>query len=413
MNVSMEEASAGSGDATTRSLIRPYYPALDGLRGLAILMVFLVHYGNFAVQSRYFGVLWPGVDLFFALSGFLITGILYDSKTTTHYFRNFYIRRSLRIFPLYYGFFLVVALLTPVLRLHYSAALWSHLLYAANIFAWDIGKHNPSWIYSSVFRGHQEGLWLGPLWSLCVEEQFYLIWPLVLWLMPSRQAMMWFSVMAVLGLACLRTVAFLHHPAELLNPGHAMFITYTRCDGLLLGAWLALWLRGVQLSRGEIRKIAYLTMSVSASAILIGELLVGRHWHVPLDSNPIAITYGYSLVGLMAISFLLLALDESSVVHSALRNKRLAALGVVSYGFYFFHGMGAALVNSLNVRIFAPRHLSVLLVLLYFIAIYVLAWLSFRYYESRFLRLKNRWAPGHRSVPSGREDVSPMALVEE
>src|ERR1700761_8041685 len=111
-----------------------HYPALDGLRGIAILAVFCYHFGggskssNWLIQawSSIADTGWMGVDLFFVLSGFLITGILYDTAHKPHRVRNFYARRSLRIFPLYYGVLLLFLLLTPVLQLHWKPG---HLLY--------------------------------------------------------------------------------------------------------------------------------------------------------------------------------------------------------------------------------------------------------------------------------------------
>jgi peptidoglycan/LPS O-acetylase OafA/YrhL len=102
-----------SAPATQSSLIRPYYPALDGLRGVAFLMVFSLH--DIALASSASILKWgfAGVDLFFVLSGFLITGILYDSLDRNHFFSNFYARRALRIWPLFYGLWLLLLLLTP------------------------------------------------------------------------------------------------------------------------------------------------------------------------------------------------------------------------------------------------------------------------------------------------------------
>ena len=89
-----------------------YYPALDGLRAVAVLMVFCQHYG--AAKAWIFGWGWTGVDVFFVLSGFLITGILYDTRQKTYRYRDFYVRRTLRIFPLYYVVWLAIVLLAPV-----------------------------------------------------------------------------------------------------------------------------------------------------------------------------------------------------------------------------------------------------------------------------------------------------------
>src|ERR1700761_9741340 len=109
-----------------------FYPALDGLRAIAVLMVFYQHYISNTGGAPAFNWGWSGVDLFFVLSGFLITGILYDTRNTLHRFRNFYVRRTLRIFPLYYGVLLMALLLTPVFHWfwHPAQILWP--LYLGN-----------------------------------------------------------------------------------------------------------------------------------------------------------------------------------------------------------------------------------------------------------------------------------------
>jgi len=148
-----------------------HYIALDGLRGLAILLVFFRHYGDLSSSSRLLHILnqvknsgWIGVDLFFVLSGFLITGVLYDTRNAPNYFKNFYVRRALRLFPVFYGTAIVLLLLTPVLHLHWIAIQALYLVYGGNFV----------WIYDG------SATTIGPfnlthLWSLAVEEQFYFI----------------------------------------------------------------------------------------------------------------------------------------------------------------------------------------------------------------------------------------------
>jgi len=169
-----------------RSLIRPFYPALNGLRAVAILMVFVNHYGALAIGRTIPLMFWPGVDLFFVLSGFLITGILYDSRESERYFRDFYTRRALRIFPLYYGFFVLVRILKPLLHLVYSPLFWSNWLYVSNLVRPWWG--NPTEIFWPQVT--PTPVVLGALWSLCVEEQFYLVWPLLVLLLRSCKAIM-------------------------------------------------------------------------------------------------------------------------------------------------------------------------------------------------------------------------------
>lgn len=149
---------------------QPHVPALDGVRGLAILLVLMAHLlvantqtGNRLLNAlvRIRGIGWSGVDLFFVLSGFLITGILYDSVSTTGYFKNFYARRFLRIFPLYYGFLLLLICLTHPLRLQWHGTQYVLLSYTQNlgIFTRDYTSFRPAAFIN-----------LNHFWSLAVEE---------------------------------------------------------------------------------------------------------------------------------------------------------------------------------------------------------------------------------------------------
>jgi peptidoglycan/LPS O-acetylase OafA/YrhL len=183
-------STSASGDvAKSSDPAKGHILGLDGLRGLAILMVM---FGHFIVVGknlephtpvhRFFQSGYLGVDFFFVLSGFLITGILLDTKHRKPYFKVFYWRRALRIFPLYYGLlaisWLSVMLITPgdaaLLKGHDSPAwFW---LYASNIGMACKG----TWLDSPTWVG------LGHFWSLAVEEQFYLVWPMLVFLLPVK-----------------------------------------------------------------------------------------------------------------------------------------------------------------------------------------------------------------------------------
>jgi peptidoglycan/LPS O-acetylase OafA/YrhL len=163
--------------------------SLDGFRGIAFLLVFMRHYAlsthtNSAIIHAAMTIGeggWIGVDLFFALSGFLITGILLDTRGTKGYFRNFFARRILRIFPLYYGVFVLLLLLTPFLHLQWHPGHLLYLVYLGNIaylVNTGLGK-----IVPDVSLIH--------FWSLAVEEQFYLIWPCVIFFITSRRRLVW------------------------------------------------------------------------------------------------------------------------------------------------------------------------------------------------------------------------------
>ena len=181
-------------------------PVLDGIRGLAIFAVLWHHLVTFsglepAVRLDYhlwrtgsWG--WVGVDLFFVLSGFLITGILYDSRSSGRYYFNFFGRRALRILPLYYGVLAVAFLVVPAFLAPRSAEALTrdqawYWLYLINVkFAFD---------------GWPEPAYLGHFWSLAIEEQFYLIWPLVVRMLSRRRLLLVCMVcfLAALGLRVL------------------------------------------------------------------------------------------------------------------------------------------------------------------------------------------------------------------
>jgi peptidoglycan/LPS O-acetylase OafA/YrhL len=175
-----------------RSWIKPYYGSFNGIRGLAVLSVFFEHYATYVHLSPLESFSWTGVDLFFVLSGFLITGILYDSLGGPRFFRNFYIRRALRIFPVFYGFFLLLFLLTPLLHLRYDVHLLSFFFYVGNLVTplADLVHRNPTVIFMHRHGSTFAVCNIGHLWSLCVEEQFYLIWPAVVWFARDRRKLM-------------------------------------------------------------------------------------------------------------------------------------------------------------------------------------------------------------------------------
>jgi peptidoglycan/LPS O-acetylase OafA/YrhL len=385
--------------------IRPYYPAFDGLRGAAILAVFYCHYGEMADPHLHRWFTWTGVDLFFVLSGFLITGILYDSRNNERYFRVFYARRALRIFPLYYGLFVALLLLTPVLHLVYSAAIWSNLLYVGNLVSvfFQLGHaHNPHimWIF---IHGHGLAVELSTFWSLAVEEQFYLLWPLVIWFFRSRTTLLRICTGMILATAALRTLIVVYSP-RLRTTDIEYTQLFTRCDALLIGAWLALWLRGAKLERVALRRLAGTLIVASAATVVVLIRTLGLHGEMDHPLNPGLTTFGYTFVGLAGAGVLLLCLDETSFVHRALLYRPLAKLGRISYGFYVLHYLLFFFFASFTKHFLAPRHLGLLILPIAFFYSLGAAYVSFRFLESPFLRLKRYVIAGHPSIPKGTEE---------
>jgi hypothetical protein len=233
----------------TRPENRAFYPALDGLRAVAFLMVFLQHY-----YAMPWG--WTGVNIFFVLSGFLITGILFDSRDDPHRARNFYVRRTLRIFPLYYAIVFALLLAEPIMHWQWSRAWIAWPLYLGNLLrAWSprAGMAGSTlqiaangWLESPRFP--QLGLSLGHFWSLCVEEQFYLIWPWVVFWIRSRRTLLWVCGSVVLADVVLRFVGQSFLPAWMIHQDvlHSLCVRFSTA-GRLGRAHVA---RAVQRSTG-------------------------------------------------------------------------------------------------------------------------------------------------------------------
>jgi peptidoglycan/LPS O-acetylase OafA/YrhL len=305
-------------------------PVLDGIRGIAILLVLFHHaviYSG-AIRDnlldkallRVGNSTWLGVDLFFVLSGFLITGILYDARSSPRYFGSFYGRRILRIFPLYYGFLALAFLLAP---------LW---LTAPDGAAAATKGQGWYWLYLSNVQvalwGWQEPLYLGHFWSLAIEEQFYLVWPFVVHRFDRRR-LLTVTVVCFVSAFGLRVVA----PFGLSVLG-AHVLMPTRMDSLAAGACLALLIRGPAGWRA-IREWSR-TVGV-ACAIAAAGLFAWRRGFGEVD--PVIGSVGLSVfaVGFAAAIGVALTSPSRSALRRILSATPLVALGQYSYGLYVFH----------------------------------------------------------------------------
>jgi peptidoglycan/LPS O-acetylase OafA/YrhL len=377
-----------------------HVPALDGIRGLAILLVLAHHQtvmGGRTAADRYFlrttDLGWCGVDLFFVLSGFLITGILADSKASPTYFRSFYARRVLRIFPLYYlVVFISVVLLPRSPQLH-------DLLLSRPLPADQNAEFH--WLYLSNFLfaaqkdlGHPT---LGLAWSLAIEEQFYAVWPLLVWAL-SRAAMMRLCVLlAAAALVVRSTMAALD-----VHPIPVYVLPFTRMDALAIGALLALIAR----SGGGLSTIA----GQAHWAGFVAFALVLTLWAIDRDNDRwehrAMQTIGYSALAVMFGSLLvrILTASPSTITSRAFRHPILRMFGRYSYALYLLHIPAQVFVER---RWFQPPPIPLVLgseipaQLAFFAAATALslavAWVSWHLVEKHFLALK-RFFPVQRQV---------------
>lgn len=322
-------AGAAKGPKLSEELAaRKHVPALDGLRGIAIVSVFLFHYGGGARSAspvvrvldtvRQAG--WMGVDLFFVLSGFLITGILFDSKNRPNYFRNFYARRALRIFPLFYGVAAVLLALTPLLKCHWRLGHLAYLFYAANVANYvDPSLNGPS-PYFSFYH----------LWSLAVEEQFYLIWPFVVLAAPGRTALLRICLGLILAAPVIRVALA---ASGLVNPSFLYMETICRMDSLALGGLFAMLIRGPLLSIPRCLPAALTSLGAFATG------LIALHERQFASGTPWMSTLGFTTIAIGCSGLLLGAFRPGTFVHRLTSLAILRRIGTYSYGIYVYHAL--------------------------------------------------------------------------
>ncbi|MEE8451941.1 MAG: acyltransferase [Thermoguttaceae bacterium] len=387
-------------------LSRRHIPALDGLRGVAILLVLGFHFAAaFPLVPESFaerlvdGLLqsgWCGVDLFFVLSGFLITGILYDTKSTSRYFRNYYARRVLRIFPLYYA--LLIACFVVIPRLSLLSTADCSRISADQPWYWLFCSNLKIAMDGSPSFGFVSGL-AALTWSLAIEEQFYLMWPLLVFAC-RRTTLLRICAVMVVGALALRVGLIL---ADV--PRASIYVlTPCRFDGLALGAAISLVLRG-QIDPERIRSIARKVLVVSGVAL--GGIFT---WYGSLHAG-LAITQS---LGLTLLAFLFGALLTLAVLSSPenrivrIANMRgLRIFGKYSYAIYLLHQLVFAGIE----RAIPPSDLSRWLgsglpayfgCLIVVSALSLLAAMASWYlFERHFLRLKRFFEYSPKSPPVG------------
>ena len=367
-----------------RAAGRFYRPQLDGLRFMAFFAVFVAHttggageligaWGGISLRAGVYGV-----DLFFLLSAYLVTELLLregdltasespnDPKNRIN-LRAFWLRRILRIWPLYYTFLFTAPWLFPLLGREDTADAAYLAAYAFFVGNW-----------ACAARGFPKSP-IGPLWSVSIEEQFYVAWPLLIRWIPRFRLVYLFGGM--IGVAFLTRWVQYHSGTR--YPG-TWCSTLSRLDPLALGGLIALLLHGRERVLGLGLRLGLLISGLASW------ILVSRYAYIDNQQSAAAVVLGLFMVGIGSSAMLLGALGTETILGRFFGNRLIVYLGRISYGLYVFHGLSIAVIDrfgpsgrefsSLAIRKGFAMALTILL-----------AAVSYRWIERPFLRLKDRF----------------------
>ena len=354
---------------------------LDGLRGLAVIVVVLAHFLAEVPHGFFpFSLGWLGVDVFFALSGFLISGILIDNRGCKNYFSTFYMRRTCRIFPIYFLFIPPLVLLIHWLRqagyqwMEEPLPMLGYLTYTQNIFmAWT---------------NQDGGLSLIPTWTLAVEEQFYMLLPLIVVLVPPRFLLKTFLVLIATA-PIIRSILLFNLGSDHLSTN---CLLPCRWDTLFWGGTAAIvW-------RDERLRSAFL----ANDGRYLKAILIGAVWVIPLllfskkfTDIPVRMSIGLTLIGLGSASYILLIVSKN-VSGKFLLSKPLRFFGTISYGLYLVHWPLLVMLHGfvLGTKPDIGTMPQLLLTLAAIPLSVAIAWCSWTYIESKIVRYGHRFKYG-------------------
>ncbi len=378
-------------------IVKRYYPELDGLRALAVLLVLWWHSSQWAynispaigkLSISYFKVSVfgaCGVSLFFVLSGFLITGILMDTAKDKNCLKNFYIRRSLRIFPLYYLSLIIFTILSLLIYsdFNYNDHIYSYIFYVQNLtglFWGESSFRDKSWIFFDHF------------WSLAVEEQFYLIWPaFFLW---AYNRLNFYKLFLVFTGFIIMSVAIRYYLTMHGVWKYAHINSFARADALIMGALVVYTMKMNKEFFVFFKKISDFIMPLFPIILIISILYLTR-------SGPLFTVYAQYIISLGSIfSFFLIIYvinvsADRNLFQRVLCSAVMKYLSRVSYGFYIFHIPVLTILQyclqEYTSMGYWPYH-----AILFFVGgiiTLVIASISYRYFEKPILSLKDRYAP--------------------
>ena len=373
-----------------------YLPALDGLRGLAIILVLGCH---FFFKIGIFKLGWIGVDLFFVLSGYLITSKFIRQPINLDIVKIFYRNRILRILPLYFAFllfFMGIWYLLPAAK--------AALLYIPSINGYW-GKHFffvQNWMYAFCTSDAEIYSPLMHLWSVAIEEQFYIFFPLIILILSKTRHKVVLIGVAILLIVFFRSYDFYYHGLS-VNKLYYYCNTFYRLDTFLAGVLLAYLLR-------DIKNNKYLDI-IYGWLLLVsfcGYIFIVSWYNDLLNDNPLIITIGYTVIAAMFMSLIYFTvLQKSKVLNKIFTNRFLVFSGKISYGLYIFHFpfdfFKYSILHSYFKFLLRWGHEELVLFLFtcFLIGIlYLVSYISYTYYERYFLRMKKTYAGAVPIIPS-------------
>lgn len=302
---------------TVEQTNKSYIPALDGLRGIAILFVVLYHNFGFIKQTS-FG--WLGVDLFFVLSGYLITSILLKTVGEPGYLKNFFMKRVLRIFPLYFLCLVVFLIIFRIFGWYANELSYYH----EN--QWWLWTYLQNWLYAFTLK--DGSAMLVHLWSLAVEEQFYLIWPFVILIVKKPKTLFFIMLGVLIFVIAARSVLWLYHFEDF---NYTLIYTFTRIDGICIGSMIALTMSFRPNFIGK--NMAIIVVILAALNFLFYFLN-----QIDTNSHPYFAFIGFTtFCGMFGLLLHELVTNKNTILSKVFSIKPLRFMGKISYGFYVYH----------------------------------------------------------------------------
>jgi peptidoglycan/LPS O-acetylase OafA/YrhL len=352
--------------ATSKS---QYIPALDGLRGIAILLVISYHYFEKYTPLVHLG--WSGVDLFFVLSGYLITKRLIETSGLPNRYALFYRNRALRIMPLYY--LVLVAFYTGIYVLVSPQNIHRFDFYLQHKASYLFFLQNWLFVHSRPVEGH-----LIHLWSLGVEEQFYLVWPLFVYTFYKNKYFNQILWAIIIGVLLYRSVLY-----HFDNQARYYHHTLCRIDTMVCGAL-------VYFVSSQKQTALFKWLGMAAAFIIMAGMLVFK---TPESFSPFNTTIGYTAFAFLYAAVIYFAIhNPGSTAGSLLKNRALRFIGKISFGLYIFHIPVVVVCNerisSILQQLFHTPVSYVPEIICLMIS-FVLSVISYYYFESYFLKKKS------------------------